>query len=150
MCILKYLKSVPAKGILFTKCIDPLVINAGDINDRRSTWGYFTFVGGNLVTWRSKKQNVVAQSSAEAEFRGMKLGICETLGLELLLTDLGYPPKAPIQLYYDNKAARDDICTQFGTTRSCQACRSRQGFRQGKVGCNDIRVTQDSIRGPIG
>ena len=27
MCILKYLKSVPAKGILFTKCIDPLVIN---------------------------------------------------------------------------------------------------------------------------
>ncbi|RVW94373.1 Retrovirus-related Pol polyprotein from transposon RE1 [Vitis vinifera] len=38
---------------------------------RRSTSGYFTFVGGNLVTWKSKKQNVVARSSAEAEFRGM-------------------------------------------------------------------------------
>ncbi|RVW31514.1 Retrovirus-related Pol polyprotein from transposon RE1 [Vitis vinifera] len=37
---------------------------------RRSTSGYFTFVGGNLVTWKSKKQNVVARSSAEAEFRG--------------------------------------------------------------------------------
>ncbi|RVW20273.1 Retrovirus-related Pol polyprotein from transposon RE1 [Vitis vinifera] len=36
---------------------------------RRSTSGYFTFVGGNLVTWKSKKQNVVARSSAEAEFR---------------------------------------------------------------------------------
>ncbi|RVX15414.1 ATP-dependent Clp protease proteolytic subunit-related protein 4, chloroplastic [Vitis vinifera] len=40
---------------------------------RRSTSGYFTFVGGNLVTWKSKKQNVVARSSEEAEFRGMAL-----------------------------------------------------------------------------
>ncbi|CAL9029200.1 unnamed protein product [Prunus brigantina] len=40
---------------------------AGSITDRRSTSGYFTFVGGNLVTWRSKKQNVVSRSSAEAE-----------------------------------------------------------------------------------
>ncbi|KAB2601926.1 feruloyl CoA ortho-hydroxylase 1-like [Pyrus ussuriensis x Pyrus communis] len=42
---------------------------ASYITDRRSTFGYFTFVGGNLVTWRSKKQKVVARSSAEAEFR---------------------------------------------------------------------------------
>ncbi|WMV30029.1 hypothetical protein MTR67_023414, partial [Solanum verrucosum] len=77
------------------------------INDRRSNSGYFTFVGGNLVTWRSKKQNVVTRSSAEEEFRGMALGICEALWLRLLLTYLGYPPKAPIQLYCDNKVARD-------------------------------------------
>ncbi|XP_021828659.1 uncharacterized protein LOC110769068 [Prunus avium] len=42
---------------------------AGFQTNRRSTSGYFTFVGGNLVTWRSKKQNVVARSSAEAEYR---------------------------------------------------------------------------------
>ncbi|RVW87415.1 Retrovirus-related Pol polyprotein from transposon RE2 [Vitis vinifera] len=42
---------------------------ADAVDDRRSTSGYFTFVGGNLVTWKSKKQNVVARSSA-AEFRG--------------------------------------------------------------------------------
>ncbi|XP_024023217.1 uncharacterized protein LOC112092135 [Morus notabilis] len=41
---------------------------AGSSTDRRSTSGYCTFVGGNLVTWRNKKQNVVARSSAEAEW----------------------------------------------------------------------------------
>lgn len=35
-----------------------------------------SFVGGNLVTWRSKKQDVVARSSPEAEFRSMAQGIC--------------------------------------------------------------------------
>ena len=56
--------------------------------DRRSTSGYCTFVGGNLVSWRSKKQSVVARSSAEAEFRALALRICETLWVEKLLQEL--------------------------------------------------------------
>ncbi|CAL8162166.1 unnamed protein product [Prunus armeniaca] len=35
--------------------------------------------GGNLVTWRSKKQNVVAQSAPEGEYRSMAKGVCELL-----------------------------------------------------------------------
>ena len=64
-------------------------------------------LGGNLVTWRSKKQNVVARSSVKAEFRGMTLGICKSLWLRLLLMDLGYLLRQPIRLYCDNKAACD-------------------------------------------
>ena len=78
---------------------------AGNVTDRKSTSGYFTFVGGNLVTWRSKKQNVVALSSAEAEFRGMTKGICELLWLRKLLTELGYKPTSTMNLFCDNKAA---------------------------------------------
>ena len=114
MRILRYLKSAPRKGILFTKNVDCQSVDAysdadwvGAIDDRRSALGYFTFVGGNLVTWRSKKQNVVTHSSAEAEFKGMTLGICEALWLRLLLMDLGYLPRQPIRLYCDNKAAGD-------------------------------------------
>ena len=64
--ILRYLKSTPGKGLLFKKG-DQRTIEAntdvdwvGSITDRRSTLGYCTFVWGNLVTWRSKKQSVVA------------------------------------------------------------------------------------------
>ncbi|RVW26366.1 Retrovirus-related Pol polyprotein from transposon TNT 1-94 [Vitis vinifera] len=114
MRILRYLKNAPGKGILFAKNVDHHSIEvytdadwAGAVDDRRSTSGYFTFVGGNLVTWKSKKQNVVTRSSAEAEFRGMALGLCEALWLRLLLHDLGYLSRQPIQLFCDNKAACD-------------------------------------------
>ena len=89
--ILHYLKSSPGKGLMFSKN-NHLDIEgytdadwAGNISDRKSTSGYFTFEGGNLVTWRSKKQMVVALSNAEAEFRGMVKGICELLQLKRLL-----------------------------------------------------------------
>ena len=73
--ILRYLKSIPGKGILFSNHGNLKVEGytdadwTGSKDDRRSTSGYFTFVGGNLVTWRSKKQTVVTRSSAEAEFQ---------------------------------------------------------------------------------
>ena len=78
---------------------------AGSITDRKSTSGYFTFVGGNLVTWRSKKQKVVAFSSAEAEFRGMAKGLCKLLWLRRLLEEIGYSSSSAMNLFCDNKAA---------------------------------------------
>ena len=53
-------------------------------NDRRSSTGYYTYVCGNLVTWRNKKQSVVARSSAKAEFRAVAQGMCEGLWLQKL------------------------------------------------------------------
>jgi len=40
-----------------------------------STYGYFIFVGDNLVTWKSKKQKLVTRFSAEVECRGIVLGL---------------------------------------------------------------------------
>nr|GEW34833.1 retrovirus-related Pol polyprotein from transposon TNT 1-94 [Tanacetum cinerariifolium] len=78
---------------------------AGDRMDGKSTSGYFTFVEGNLVTWRSKKQKVVSRSSAEAEFRGMVHGICELLWIRRILRDLGIELTKPVKLYCDNESA---------------------------------------------
>ncbi|CAL2228795.1 unnamed protein product [Prunus armeniaca] len=44
------------------------VVNwASSVIDKRSTSGYFKFVGGNSVTWKSKKRKVVPLSRAEPE-----------------------------------------------------------------------------------
>uniref|UniRef100_A0A803KTW4 GAG-pre-integrase domain-containing protein n=1 Tax=Chenopodium quinoa TaxID=63459 RepID=A0A803KTW4_CHEQI len=73
--------------------------------EKKSTSGYFTLVGGNLVSWKSKRQKVVAMSSAEAEFRGIAKGITEVLWLRKLLIELGYRLKKSCKLYCDNMAA---------------------------------------------
>ncbi|GJS14014.1 putative RNA-directed DNA polymerase [Tanacetum coccineum] len=108
--ILKYLKSSPGKGLFFGKNQNHQVCGytnadwAGDRTDGKSTSGYFTFVGGNLVTWRSKKQKVVSRSSAEAKFQGMVHGVCELIWIKRVLKDLGLNLTSPMQLHCDNQA----------------------------------------------
>ena len=53
--------------------------NAGSLINHRSIIGYCTMLGGNLVTWRKKKQSVVFKSSTEKEFRAMSSGIDKVL-----------------------------------------------------------------------
>lgn len=57
------------------------------------------------MTWKSKKQSVVARSSAETEFRAMAQGICELLWLKIILEDLRIKSDEPMRLYCDNKSA---------------------------------------------
>ena len=92
--VLHYLKDNPEKGILFKKN-NTLALEAytdaeyaGSLVDRRSTTRYYTFLGGNLVTWRSKKQNVVARSSTESEFKVIAQGLRKLLWLKIILDDL--------------------------------------------------------------
>ena len=78
---------------------------AGDRVDRRSTTGYCTFIGGNLVTWKSKKQKLVSCSSAEAEYRSMRKLTSELIWIKGLLRDLGIEINTPMTMHCDNQAA---------------------------------------------
>lgn len=77
----------------------------GSITDRISTSGYCTFVGGNLVTWRSKKTKRLARINAETEYRSVAHGICEVMWINRLLEELKMSNETPMKVYCYNKSA---------------------------------------------
>ena len=83
--IILYIKGTPGQGVLCDNRGHTQVVGYSNANwagspiDRRSTSGYRMFIGGNLISWKSKKQDVVARSSAEAEYRAMALETYELI-----------------------------------------------------------------------
>ncbi|KAJ0754023.1 putative RNA-directed DNA polymerase [Helianthus annuus] len=109
--LLRYLKKSPGKGILFTKgtSFDLTAYADSDwgkcVETRRSVTGFCIFLGNSLVSWKSKKQNTVSRSSAEAEYRAMCSATCEIMWLANILKELNIQIELPISLFCDNSAA---------------------------------------------
>ena len=57
--VLCYLQGTIDYGIMYW---------AGSIDDMKSTSGYVFLFGSTICSWLSKKQSIVAQSTAEAEY----------------------------------------------------------------------------------
>jgi len=108
--ILKYIKGSPGKGLLYghndhTGVVCYTDANwAGSPSNRRSTSRYCVSIGGNLISWKSKKQHVVARSSAEAEYRVMALAACELIWLKQLLQELQFGELTQMTLICDNQS----------------------------------------------
>ena len=78
---------------------------AGDINTRRSTTGHVFRLCGGAVSWQSKRQRTVAQSSVEAEYMAAASATKEAIWLRELLTGIGYQPSGPTVLRVVNEGA---------------------------------------------
>ena len=91
VCILCYVKGILGQGVLYENKGHTQIVGYSDADwagspiDRRSTSGYCVFIGGNLIFWKNKKQDVVAKSSAEAEYQAITLATCELIWLKHLL-----------------------------------------------------------------
>jgi len=106
MRVLVCIKSGPKKGLVYRKHRHVHISGysdsgyVGDREDRKSTTGYCIFVGENLATWRSKKQDV-SLSSVETEYRAMA-HTCEMMWLKNLLMELGFRQHEPMPIHCDN------------------------------------------------
>jgi len=72
--ILRYIKGTKSYGLLYDAEENNKLIGftdsdwAGSIDDRKSTSGYVFLLGSRVISWSSKKQGIVALSSAEPEY----------------------------------------------------------------------------------
>jgi hypothetical protein len=76
---------------------------AGCPDSRKSTSGYALMLNGAAIAWKSKRQSVVALSSAEAEFVAASSLVQEVIYIRRLLDNLGFPQPEPTTILEDNR-----------------------------------------------
>ena len=108
--IIRYINGTPDYGLWYSKDLNACLAGysdvdwAGSVDDRKSTSGGCFYLGNNLVSWMSKKQNSVSFFIAEVEY--IAAGICCTqlLWMKKLLHDYGIPQDT-MCIFCDNTSA---------------------------------------------
>ena len=109
--VVRYLKGTCGQGLLLSASSDLSLQSFCDADwascptTRQSLTGFCVLIGGSLVSWKCKKQQVVSRSSAEAEYRSLADTCCELTWIVSLLHELHFKRITPITLYCDNKSA---------------------------------------------
>ena len=94
---------------------------AGCLDTGRSITSYLTYMGPALLAWRSRRQNIVAQSSTESEYVAMNEGYGSLLEYEHIMKHDYYLQfiDKPI-MYVDNQSAIGIVVDDAALQRSRQ------------------------------
>lgn len=109
--VVQYLKGCPGQGILLRSTSNMELTAYCDSDHgacpltRRSLSAYIVLLGSSPISWKTKKQDTVSMSSAEAEYRAMAYTLKELKWLKELLQSFGIGHDNPMKLYCDSKAA---------------------------------------------
>ena len=93
--IIKYVKTTAELSVWYSKDTNDILAGyfdadwAGNADDRKSTSGHCFYVGKNLVSWMSKKQNSISLFTAEAEYIAAGSCCTQLLWMQKLLHDYG-------------------------------------------------------------
>ncbi|XP_031091110.1 secreted RxLR effector protein 161-like [Ipomoea triloba] len=108
--IIKYIKGTIEFGIWYSNESNTQLVGftdadwAGNVDDRKNTSGGCFYLGSNLVSWLSKKQNSISLSTAEAEYIVAGSSCAQLLWMKQMLEDYGIEQQV-ITLYCNNSSA---------------------------------------------
>ncbi|XP_045831284.1 secreted RxLR effector protein 161-like [Trifolium pratense] len=106
--ILKYLRRTKDSFLIFGNMEELAVVGYTDASfqtdkdDFRSQSGYVFCLNGGAVSWKSSKQETVADSMTEAEYIAASSAAKEAVWIKKFISELGIVPSIvdPIDLYY--------------------------------------------------
>jgi len=87
---------------LFHGYADATFVNA---NDHKCTTGYVFLGSGGAITWKLKKQTMIALSSMEVEYVALSEAGCEATWLRNLYGKLGFPQNYPTIIKGNNEGS---------------------------------------------
>jgi hypothetical protein len=108
--VLRYIQGTLGYGIFYKPIKTSTLIGytdsdwAGCQDDMKSTSGYVFSLGSGVCSWSTKKQSIVALSSAEAEYVAAARAVSQAIWLKRILEDIYTNVEEPIILYSDSKA----------------------------------------------
>lgn len=109
--VLRYLCGTLTEGILYRKVGDSSLVGycdsdwGGSVDDCKSTSGYVFSIGSGAISWATKKQSVVALSTAESEYISLALASCQALWIRWILEELKHHQGKGTTLFCDNSSA---------------------------------------------
>ena len=109
--ILRYIRGTIQFGIHYSIGGTPLLVGftnsdwADDLDDRKSIVVYVFSLGSGPVTWACKKQQALALSLVEAEYRTTVNASQEALWLQQILLEFGFEQQQTTPLWWDNQSA---------------------------------------------
>lgn len=110
---------------------------AGDVDSRLSTTGWVFLLGGAAISWSSKRQELVATSTAESEFTSLATAAREALWLRTLLQSLGVPRAGALEIKCDSTSAiamaKDPILTARNKHYDVKLHFIRQRIARGEI-----------------
>lgn len=108
--IIKYINETSDYGLLYTFDTNSSLVGyfdidwAGSSEDRKSTSRGCFFLGNNLISWFSKKQNYVPFSTAEAKYIAARSSCTQLIGMKQMLQE--YDVSQDVMTFYsDNMCA---------------------------------------------
>jgi hypothetical protein len=111
MLVLRYVQATKDDGITYHAGKDLELVGysdsdwASDVNTRRSTTGYLFLLAGGAISWKTRLQPTVANSSTEAEYMALSAAAQEALALRDVCREFNIDVTAPTVIFEDNQGA---------------------------------------------